>query len=109
MQEAFEKYERSEKDVEECLEEMEHMRKFHEKDALELDAVRKAKEEVETRLQKLATDYANESQQSHRLEKDVKSLEQQVSNVRITLAKIDCNEQFFIARTQVTVLKFQAF
>ena len=80
MQETFEKYERSEKDVEECLEEMEHMRKFHEKDALELDAVRKAKEEVEARLQKLATDYANESQQSHRLQKEVKSLEQEVSS-----------------------------
>ena len=80
LQEAFEKYERSEKDVEECLEEMEHMRKFHEKDALELDAVRKAKDEVEARLHKLATDYANESQQSHRLKKEVKSLEQEVSS-----------------------------
>merc|ERR1712029_449985 len=68
------KYNQSEREIEECLEEMERMRKGHESDAIELYNVKQSKEEQDKKMQELATNYGQEAQESHRLRKQVEAL-----------------------------------
>merc|ERR1712029_115724 len=102
------KYNQSEKEIEECLEEMERMRKGYEGDAVELFNVKQSKEEQDKKMQELATNYGQEAQECHRLRKQVESLvkksedaSQQLQDVQQKQSDMETNLASQIAKCQL--------